>query len=370
MLFWYGFLAIIYPIAFASYKHKSIQSLPWIFLFIVSAFRYNVGTDYAHYYHLFIHKDGMFEHKELGYTSLVNLLSSLDFNPQMMFFLFSLATIALFYKSFKYFFKDNDTLFLLSTLLFIPFFFFLSLNTIRQALAVAIFFYAIRYILNKCFFKYFIYILIAMMFHKSAIILIPLYFFFGIKLTRYRLFIICILAMSIFVFNPVNYVIEFYVGNKLPFYFYFNDEFHGENLNGFGRVIAILNVFLVLLLSLFMNKEKYLESIIFNMVIVFSIIKLLSLDIAIIDRMSIYFKPAMILFILFTINNVIYKIHNSKHVILIGIFALCLSYTSLVIYTRGESDESYNQYALNLHLFGKKAGVVQVYGNADKVNFR
>jgi transmembrane protein EpsG len=366
MFFWIVIIIVIYVISFITYRHQSLQKVPWILLFVVSAFRYNVGTDYVNYYHLFLYKDGMFEYKEWGYTNLVNLLSGLGFNPQIMFFLFSLVTILLFYKSFKYFFKENDSLFMLATLLFIPLFYFYTLNGIRQSLAVAIFFYSIRFIIDKSYFKYFLLIVIAMLFHKSAIVLIPLYFFSTIKLTKYKLIVIYLVIVFLLLFNPLIYIVDIYVQNKLPLYFYFNDEFFSQGVSGFGKVIAIINVFLVLLLSFFLNKKNPLENIVFNLIIIFVVIKLFALDIQIIDRLSLYFKPIMILFVLLVIRNV----NKLKNIFFISTLILTLSYTLVVIYIRANTDKSYNQYALNLYLYGDKDGVVQICGNATKVIFK
>lgn len=53
-------------------------------------------------------------------------------------------------------------------------------NIMRQGIAVAICFYAIKYAINKKIILYFIFIGIATLFHTSAIIAIPIYFLFRI----------------------------------------------------------------------------------------------------------------------------------------------------------------------------------------------
>lgn len=369
MLFWYGFTLYIYFLTFFTYDNKKWRFLPWLFLFIVSAFRYNVGTDYAHYYHLYVYKDGMFWYKELGYTQLVSILSDLGFNPQMMFFTFSLFTIILFYKSFIYFFKNDDTKFLFATLLFIPLFYFYSLNGIRQALAIAIFFYSLRYVINKSFFKYFILIIIATLFHRSAFILIPIYFILQLDLTKYKLFMFYIFLILFFLINPIKYIEEIFVSNQLPLYYYFNDENAMQGVSGFGKVVAISSVLLILSLSYILDREKPIEKLIFNSMLIFAFIKILALEISFLDRFSLYFKPLMVLFIIYIGNKVIKKVKYSKNIILVSLILLSFSYTSLVVYIRGNHDESYNQYALNLYLYGKEDGILQIYRDANRVKY-
>ena len=67
------------------------------------------------------------------------------------------------------------------------------MNALRQFTAMAIFLYASLFIYEKKFFKYIFYILLATMFHTSAILLIILYpvqFLFRIRSTKkYKLFL-------------------------------------------------------------------------------------------------------------------------------------------------------------------------------------
>lgn len=367
MLFWYIFVFVVYALAIFSYKYKNIRSLPWIFLFLASGFRYNVGTDYAHYYHLFIYQDGMFEYKEPGYVFLVKLFSDLGLNPQVMFLCFSFVTIFLFYKSFQYYFRHSEVGYLFATLLFIPFFYFFSLNAIRQALAVAIFFYSIRYIFEKRFVKYFVLIVVGSLFHRSILVMLPLYYFFNLAMSRYKIIFVYTIMIVILLINPMQYLVDFYVQNKFPLYYHFNDQFYGGRTEGFGRITAIVNVFIVLMLAQYLNMNNKLQSVVFNMIIVFSMIKLFALDIVILDRLSNYFKPVMVLFIIFSIANLSGRIKDIRKLAYFGLLSLTMAYTFLVIYIRGISDESYNQYALNLYFFDKSPGVVQIYGNHESI---
>ncbi|MFA1820233.1 EpsG family protein [Virgibacillus oceani] len=59
--------------------------------------------------------------------------------------------------------------------------FLVSMNGIRQLLAAAIAFLAIRYLMNGNFFKYAAIVVLASLFHQSALILLPVYFLVRFK---------------------------------------------------------------------------------------------------------------------------------------------------------------------------------------------
>lgn len=54
--------------------------------------------------------------------------------------------------------------------------YFDAYNGLRQYIAVSICFYAMKYILNKDAKRYFLAVLIAFLFHKSALFFVPVYF--------------------------------------------------------------------------------------------------------------------------------------------------------------------------------------------------
>ena len=165
--------------SFASIRSKKhtlvLLILVTIWLILFAGLRYEVGLDYDAYRNFFqtitTNPD---MHMELGFRFFTLILNLLDFDYQIMFFIVSLVTISLF----VYFYYNYSKLPLLSIFLFLtmPLYFLLSFNTIRQCLAIAIFTLAIKYILNKSFIKFLIILIIASLFHKSALLMIPLYF--------------------------------------------------------------------------------------------------------------------------------------------------------------------------------------------------
>ena len=135
-------------------------------------------------------------------------------------------------------------------------------NGLRQQLAFCIFAYSIQFISNKSFLKYYICVLLAFTFHSSAILLIPFYLLFYLRMEWFKnigiqvcLLIIALIASTMsLVTNLVEPVEQF--AELLGYGYYFNNsqyEFASEVHIGIGYFI---NLFVVLLLIFNSNYVK------------------------------------------------------------------------------------------------------------------
>ncbi|MCJ1974325.1 MAG: EpsG family protein [Lactococcus lactis] len=160
-----------------------IASIPPVLL---GGLRYFVGTDYSTYvqfqFPLVLSKqDSSF--KVVGPltqgiiflgSKLEALLGSLgSVQYQWIFFLLNMVLVGFIFGGI---YKLCEKITLPLLFFYISYFFFLSFNLMRQGVAVSIFFFALCYLLNGDWKKYFFWCLIAMGFHTSAIIYFPLYF--------------------------------------------------------------------------------------------------------------------------------------------------------------------------------------------------
>ncbi|NLG92044.1 MAG: EpsG family protein [Clostridiales bacterium] len=99
-----------------------------------------------------------------------------------------------------------------------------SLSFLRQSIAIAIFLYAINFLKKKKLIPYILIVLLAASFHKSIIIMIPVYFLAHIKvnwksLTAYASLTALILALSWPLFNFVTkYVYKYYATEEGLYY--------------------------------------------------------------------------------------------------------------------------------------------------------
>lgn len=141
-------------------------------LYLITCFRYMVGFDYPAYYHIFL--TGGAEYFEPVPKFFYNVALYFK-NPGVLFFLFGFFTL-----TFVLFgIHENSSNTYESLIIFITVFYLESLNIIRQWLAVALMFYAFKYVCNKKLFKYLLCICIAFFMHSSAIICLPIYFIFN-----------------------------------------------------------------------------------------------------------------------------------------------------------------------------------------------
>lgn len=372
MAYWFVLVSIIHSISFLIKKNWIF--IIWVFLAFISAMRYNVGTDYKAYSQMFVvlvngTATGIWIDKEIGYLWLVDIVGFFNGNYQMVFAIISISTITLFYKGLKYFFKKKQTYLLFGTLLFIPMFYFYSMNGIRQALATAIFFYSIKFIINRRAIKYFVSLVVAILFHKSAVILFPLYWLINIKYSKLWLWIYFFLGIIILVMNPLQIIMELFTSMKIPYFYYFKDQQIAIVTSLSTKIITISSFLIILIFSMFMNRNKPIENVVFNAMIFFILLRLITINMEVLNRLSVYFKPFFIVFVVFVVFKAIRKIKDSKNFLFLSAVMFIVIYSFFGIYYRASKDGSYNQYAINLCLIGKPCPL-QIYGDYDNLYFK
>lgn len=174
--FFVYFIILLFTIL--SYKKNmsfGIFYVMFIVLFLLSSFRYDIGRDYSTYRIIFETPEKINSTNEQGFMIINNLLKTCGFSFQSLIIIWSGLTLLFALL----FIKENSSEPVFSVFIFYTFspFFLNSLNTIRQSLCIYIFLYSTKYIRQRKFFKYFLILFIASFIsHKSAIVLIPLYF--------------------------------------------------------------------------------------------------------------------------------------------------------------------------------------------------
>lgn len=225
----YIIVVFIYFILFYVSKISTIESLKsdaiclFIF-FIFFAFRGYIFTD-------------VFNYKKV-YDAIPDLLTVILKHKRMTItfwepgFLYYCSFLKIFlhdYYSFQVINSLIDLILLISSVKFfsvnkpILFFFILFMGGItlfvdaqRNIKAVLIFIYSIRFILNKKFIYYYLFCFIAILFHVSAILYLPLYFILNIKFNRFAVIIIFIISLlSFFINNPLVVLLNVLL-SKMP----------------------------------------------------------------------------------------------------------------------------------------------------------
>lgn len=266
-----------------------------IFFFLVSLFvglRYNTGADFYGYKTYFNHVlDKQINAYEPGYKYL-NILFKYIFNNYFSVQCFStillLFSLYKFYKSkCKYFFT---CIFLAITLSFYSLF----MSQVRQSLAIAIILLGSKFIYEKKIIKYFLIVILASMFHITALFCFMLYFL-NIKLNKYfRIFLY--LASIYFIFNT-NLIRNFLVllSNFFPggigtlIRGYVNSSIFNKSTKFGSGLFFYGNFLLGGIVLIFYTPKTAFEHFIHNCLLLYGIFNNLSIGFNAVSRLSLYF---------------------------------------------------------------------------------
>lgn len=144
---------------------------PLLIFALIFGMRYDVGVDHLGYLDGYLLKEHVSK-SELLFELITEISWFLNFHYVVYFSIFALIQVFFFF----YAFKNEKYLYPL-----LVFFLFTNnewtfwMNGIRQALAMCIWIFSLKYIEQKKFWKYLFWVIVALLFHKSAIILIIFY---------------------------------------------------------------------------------------------------------------------------------------------------------------------------------------------------
>ena len=143
----------------------------WLVYF--SAFREGLGKDYYGYKIRLEQYVSLSFLDEPSFTLMSYIIKTTSFSYVFYFLISAVLTIPLIlycYKKYEYSYF-TILLFIVSTGIG----YFQTFNAVRQSIAIALFFYGCLFLLEKRFFCYATCIVIGFLFHKSCILLLPLY---------------------------------------------------------------------------------------------------------------------------------------------------------------------------------------------------
>lgn len=206
-----SFLARLNPhssILETDYKkyHKVFVIIAMISLIAVSGFRYKSGTDFdtytENYQYLYIGGTELDVEKEtdIGFTIFCRFLYNISTDPQIMFLASAMVTNVLIVLNLMKYSKRFE----LSMWLYITtFVYYSTFNGLRQWMASAIIFAGAKYLLEeRNFKKYLAIVLFASLFHESALVMIPIYFFIDSKtFSKRNLFMILGFMFAVFAYS-------------------------------------------------------------------------------------------------------------------------------------------------------------------------
>ena len=172
LLMWYG----------TERKNKVMIGLGLLAPILIGGLRFGVGTDFGNYVTIYnnlshLSLDQYFALQsidmEIGFYLLMKLSNFITSNYVFMFVASSFLTVLFFYLGLRRFnVKHSAIVYFLFLTISFPF----SLNGVRQAIAVSICFYAFSFIMQRQWKRYITWVVVASLFHQSALILLPFYF--------------------------------------------------------------------------------------------------------------------------------------------------------------------------------------------------
>lgn len=211
-------------------KYKKILEITILFVLIIfSGTRYGIGgSDYIVYkiaYNSVPEISILFKYIleipsnfnpfgfESGYTVFASLVKSVGLN----FYGFTLIHSLLFYTLFYIGLKKYALHFNFLIIIFMyKIFFYNTFISMRQSITIAIFFVAIKFIIEKKIFKYMLSIFIASLFHKASILLFLIYFVNKIKVTMKLVVFINLLFIPTILLSFTNIKFFSFIENLVP----------------------------------------------------------------------------------------------------------------------------------------------------------
>lgn len=306
-------------------KYRKLDNifLPLISLYIIliSAIRYNVGRDFRTYEHSY-YNIAQYDYWEIGFRQLITLLNIISNDAQLLFF----TTSIMVYVPIIYTYRKYHSIILIIT--WVLLFYLVSLNQIRQAIAMAFIFYSMYFLKSN---RKIFYILIAMAATFHNIAWVALVFPILAKIKIKNLWILTIFSPLLLSFNLAN---QFTSINQIEYLGMYNNYLENDELYAISKKFEPNEVFMLLIpiYFIFRFKKEYSE---FNNIIKLSMflyvaLYLLSLNFYILYRVYFIFQ-LMIPFACMILFSTAKKI--DKFIVLIYIFGLLLFY-QLYIYNQ------------------------------------
>jgi len=327
---------------FVIYRSHGYLSLVFLWLFFVSAFRGNFTSDYDHYVNWFniikelslrdiLHHiiSNNFITSEGGFKILLKGLSLITDNGVIV----AIATTWIILWGYLKVIKDYSVAKWFSILLFVSIGqYYTSFNLTSQILAVSITFLAAKYLYSREFKKYVLMIIFATLFHLSALIMLPFYFILNFRLNKKNVIIIIFAFIfgMLFLDNIVTVGIKY-------FYKYYEIN-RGYGMTGMNYKIAIAPIAVFIFVLFFrrsINKEELQDrkiKIWLNALIYFVVFTLFGLKIKMVQRFAEYFAPYILLLLPFIISK--FK-PSTKFIVATGVMMIVPIYTYVIYKNSG-----------------------------------
>ena len=324
-------IVLLFGVFFAAISERiksNSNHIPIIASFlVVSLFvglRHYVGNDYDGYIHLFrAIRYGVETRLEYGYY-LLNMLFSESINGYK--YVMIVSSFITFFFLFRTLIREK----ILALGIFFIFafeFVFLMNDQVRQGMTIAMFLYAIQFIEQRKFYTYALIIISAgLLFHYTALIVLPFYFFYRKPIPSW---VWCIAIIVSFVFYLRGFFQDIF-GNIIP-----SIPFYGERFAKVAKLVIPLEsegsglaVFFWVIISIYiaLNQNKINRPLLVNLYLFGTVFFIVSLDFHLFSRLSYYLVYIKVLVLPLYIKN------ETNWVLKIGVLAAALLFFELEVF--------------------------------------
>ncbi len=252
-MIFYGLLALVtcalaYPIQCAGKIDRTeerrmalnrlLLGVLFVILFMVSGLRDHVGHDYENYiynFHELYH--GAYVVTEPGYNLFVKFMYDLMGHEyyQVLFAIFSLVTVWVFLRAI---YRKSEWFFLSFFLFFTLGFYFNSFSTIRYYLVLGFTLFLIDWVLEKKIISFLIATALLALFHKSVLMIIPVYLLARMPWKKWFLIAMTVGASALLIFHDffMSVVLRLYPSYVGTVYL----EDTGTSIMGIIRCVAVI----------------------------------------------------------------------------------------------------------------------------------
>lgn len=307
-------------------------------MILVMGLRYQIGKDYANYEFIFYRIKNYSDAygMEIAYYLINSAIGRLTDNPQWVFFVISILINILFVKGMV---KNGGSLYY-GILAFMGLgYWFYAMNIQRQYVACAIIFIGWKHLEHRELKKFLPYIIIAMTFHNSAIIVLPLYFLLNyVNGKRFYYSTFVVIAVTTILRGSIFVLLQ-----KIGFYGVYLE---GSYLNNSPSVVNIIiaGIFMIATTIFYkklvqIKKENEIRVKVIWLLLLVNLFLWTFGDVAL--RMLVYLNPISLLLIQDIIHCFSPKM---RQVMKIGVGVLCWCFMMIIITYSGNASQHFLPY--------------------------
>lgn len=340
--------------------------IPILLFILVFGFRYSVGVDWENYREIYevelsdMSFPEMLETRyEIGFLIIVYVCHMLQLPTYMLFVCTAALQIILLYIAFK---DELEILpYVYLTLIFSGIAIQSFCNVMRQDIAFCIFLIAIKYAIEHRIIPYILFCLLAFCFHKSAVVLLPMYFLwirrgsiFNRPLVQIMIFACCLMASFI---NPIQTLLE-YVENLITLVGYedYTDHVMDMQTNAiFGPLRIALILAHIAIIAFSKRLKEYYKNPLFNCFYDLYFIGICCyfffLGNMLFSRITLYFTNFTFIMFGYVLHYFIKAPKTYSHVfgLLFVSLSLFTSYASLILNCTNSTDAYVSYFQEDLH---------------------